>query len=344
MPPKKNNNPDQKSKAAKRTQAAADKTFGLKNKNKSKKVQEFVKQVEAQTQNANAKKSDAEKKRRQAEKKAEEQARIEAQQLLASVIQQKVPFGVDPKTVLCELFKNGACPKGNKCKFSHDLEIVRKTAKKDLYTDDRKNTKENDTMDKWDEDKLRQVIISKHGNPRTTTDIVCKYFIEAVENSKYGWFWNCPNGDTCKYKHSLPEGFVLKTKEQKLAEKRAAANKVEITLEEFIETERAKLPKKLTPVTLESFTEWKAKQEVQKKKQEEEELKKSKVKVVSGKQLLLSGKYVDTEDDGDDSNGWNMDDLRQRIDDIPHEEIRDQSEEGNLQNNDPNTTTSTNTL
>jgi hypothetical protein len=28
-----------------------------------------------------------------------------------------------------------------------------------------------DTMDKWDEEKLRSVIMSKHGNPRTTTDV-----------------------------------------------------------------------------------------------------------------------------------------------------------------------------
>lgn len=26
-------------------------------------------------------------------------------------------------------------------------------------------------MDKWDEDKLRQVVLSKHGNPKTTTDV-----------------------------------------------------------------------------------------------------------------------------------------------------------------------------
>ena len=90
--------------------------------------------------------------------------------------------------------------------------------KKDLYQDTR-SEKENDTMDNWDEEKLRKVILSKHGNPKTTTDKVCKYFIEAVENGKYGWFWICPNGgDKCMYRHSLPEGFVLKTNEQKRLE------------------------------------------------------------------------------------------------------------------------------
>ena len=28
-----------------------------------------------------------------------------------------------------------------------------------------------DTMDTWDEEKLRNVVLSKHGNPRTTTDV-----------------------------------------------------------------------------------------------------------------------------------------------------------------------------
>ena len=54
-----------------------------------------------------------------------------------------------------------------------------------------KKKKENDTMDNWDEEKLRKVILSKHGNPKTTTEKVCKFFIEAVENGKYGWFWVC---------------------------------------------------------------------------------------------------------------------------------------------------------
>ncbi len=56
-------------------------------------------------------------------------------------------------------------------------------------------------MADWDEAKLRSVVSSKHGNPQTTTDKVCKYFIDAVENGKYGWFWTCPNnGNDCKYK------------------------------------------------------------------------------------------------------------------------------------------------
>ena len=43
--------------------------------------------------------------------------------------------GVDPKSVLCAFFKQGACTKGDKCKFSHDLAIERKAEKRSLYDD-----------------------------------------------------------------------------------------------------------------------------------------------------------------------------------------------------------------
>lgn len=70
--------------------------------------------------------------------------------------------------------------------------MERKQEKKNLYEDARgQDSKKEDTMDNWDEAKLREVVKSKHGNPQTTTDKVCKYFIEAVENQKYGWFWTC---------------------------------------------------------------------------------------------------------------------------------------------------------
>jgi len=184
----------------------------MKNK-KGGAAQKQIRQIQQATASAKTpeqKKKEAEKLQREKEKKAAEDARKEAAELFKPVQVQKVPFGVDPKTVLCQFFKKGHCDKGRKCKFSHDLAVERKTEKKSLYTDSReaeKEEKEQDKMDDWDEEKLRKVVLSKHGNPRTTTDKVCKYFIEAVENQKYGWFWVCPNGgDKCMYKHSLPPG------------------------------------------------------------------------------------------------------------------------------------------
>lgn len=48
----------------------------------------------------------------------------------------------------------------------------------------------------------------------TRSKIVCKFFLEAVEKSKYGWKWHCPNGDICKYKHCLPPGYILRKDEK----------------------------------------------------------------------------------------------------------------------------------
>ncbi len=64
---------------------------------------------------------------------------------------------------------------------------------------------------------------------------ICKFFLDAVESKKYGWFWICPNGaDKCQYRHALPPGFVLKTKEK---EKDADDDDDEVTIEEQIEEE-----------------------------------------------------------------------------------------------------------
>jgi hypothetical protein len=242
-----------------------------------------------------------------------------------------VPFGVDPKTVLCQFYKQGHCEKGRKCKFSHDLNVERKAAKKDLYTDSREAEEEKkkaDTMEQWDEAKLRSVVLSKHGNPRTTTDKVCKYFIEAVENQKYGWFWVCPNGgDKCMYKHSLPPGFVLKTKEQRAAEK-AMMDKSPLntlTLEDWLESERHKLTGELTPVTPETFAKWK-KERMDKKAAEEQARK---AKEATGRTLFESGNWrteeSEEDSDEDDDGAWNLAALRKET-----ERIHEQKEEERL--------------
>lgn len=209
----------QEPKAAKKKPTVDDRTFGMKNK-KGGAAQKQIQQVKASIESggsAEEKKKAAERAQREKEKAAAEQARKEVAELFKPVEIQKVPFGVDPKTILCQFYKAGNCEKGRKCKFSHDLDVARKVEKRDLYADNREEppaeaeeAKKKDDMVDWDEEKLRSVVTSKHGNPKTTTDKVCKFFIEAVENGKYGWFWTCPNGgDKCMYKHSLPPGYVV---------------------------------------------------------------------------------------------------------------------------------------
>lgn len=336
MPPKKAQNEPKKAKAS-----VSDKTFGMKNK-KGGAAQKQIKQLEAMSKsnkNPDEKRKEAEKEARKKEKEAAEQAKREAADLLGKPVNnQKVPFGVDPKTVVCEFYRKGMCDKGKKCKFSHDLEMGRKTEKKSLYTDTNKDEgaeggegdeKKKDDMADWDEEKLRQVVLSKHGNPKTTTDKVCKYFIEAVENGKYGWFWICPNGgDNCKYRHSLPPGFVLKTKEQRAAEK-ALMDKsplATLTLEDFLESERHKLTGTGTPVTPESFATWK-RERLDKKAAEAEA---AKMKEATGRALFEKGDWEASgdEDESDDENegAWNLEALRRET-----EEARQKREDERLQ-------------
>lgn len=192
-----------------------DRTFGMKNKKGAQQQRQIaqMKQSAAAGGTPDEKKRAAEKAQKEREKAAAELAQKETAELFKPVQVQKVAFGVDPKTVLCQFYKKGHCEKGKKCKFSHDLNIERKTTKKDLYQDTREDEEEKkkaETNEDWDEAKLNAVVLSKKGNQQTTTDKVCKFFIEAIEEGKYGWFWTCPNGgDKCKYQHKLPPGFVV---------------------------------------------------------------------------------------------------------------------------------------
>ncbi|RDB26025.1 Translation machinery-associated protein 46 [Hypsizygus marmoreus] len=307
-----------------------DKTFGLKNKNKSSKVKQHVAQLQAQAavtgKSREAVEKEKEKALREKAKADEERRRREDAALLKPVLTQKVPFGVDPKTVLCVYFKAGNCEKGTKCKFSHDLNVGRKVEKKNLYEDSRED-KLADTMDKWDQDKLQRVVMSKAGNPKTTTDIVCKNFVQAIESMKFGWFWECPNGEQCQYRHALPPGFVLKS-QKKAAEDAAKANV--ISLEEFLEVERHKLGTNLTPVTPETFAKWK-KTRMDKKEAELEALQKAKdAHSAAGKSVGMSGRDLFQynpewfEDEEDETDDWDLEKYRRQKEqeDIDAENLR----------------------
>lgn len=334
MPPKKNDKAAAAAGGGKKASASKqveDRTFGMKNK----KGAQAQKAIEQMTKNLKAggnpeeKRKAAEKAAREKEKKAAEDAKRETELLLAKPMQiQKVPFGVDPKTVVCIFYKKGNCEKGRKCKFAHDLAIERKTEKKNLYTDKREDedeTKKKETSADWDEEQLRKVVLSKKGNQKTTTEKVCKFFIQAIEDGKYGWFWICPNGgDKCMYRHALPPGFVLKTKEQRAAEK-ALMDKSPLktlTLEDFLESERHKLTGTLTPVTPETFAKWK-KDRLDKKAAEEQARK---AKENTGRAMFESGKWQDDDESEDeDDDIWNLERMRDET-----EAIRRKKEEERL--------------
>lgn len=288
MPPKKEG-PSKKTEQKKKEKIIEDKTFGLKNK-KGGKNQKFIAQVQKQVQSGGAPVKRKDEEARLAEKRAKEEAKKredEEKRMLNRAVVQKVGQGVDPKSVFCAFFKQGLCKKGDKCKFSHDPSIEGKAAKRNLYADSR-DTEEN--MDDWDEAKLEEVITKKHGTEKSNaTDIICKYFVEAVENSKYGWFWTCPNGgDQCMYRHALPPGFVLK-KDKKKEDK-----KDQISIEELVENKRAELSARadLTPVTLETFVKWKKRKLREKAEAANTADAKKKANAKSGETTGLSGREL----------------------------------------------------
>ena len=114
------------------------------------KVQQYVKAVETSVSNAGIstqarREQERLKAAKEAMKIAKEQAEIEKAALFRTAVAKTVvPQGVDPKSVLCEFFRAGKCVRGAKCKYSHDMEVSRKVAKIDLYSDPRQL----DTMDK----------------------------------------------------------------------------------------------------------------------------------------------------------------------------------------------------
>lgn len=180
---------------------------------------------------------------------------------------------------------------------------IMKSEKIDIYTDPR-DAKEIEIPDK--------------------TDIICKHFMEAVENDKYGFFWVCPNnGDTCQYRHCLPAGMVI------LKDAPLERNDDEIdglTLEERLEEERSKLRSDgLTRVTKKSFEEWKLKQ-AQLAEEEIEAKRVQAAKKHGGKGLqVMSGRMLFKYDPTlfkDDDNALDADGYDQ-IDEADEEEEKD---------------------
>jgi ssDNA-binding Zn-finger/Zn-ribbon topoisomerase 1 len=164
------------------------------------------------------------------------------------------------------------------------MTIARKNQKINIYEDPRLA----DTMDKWDQAKLEQVVGEKLAKGKMPpTDIICKYFLDAIEQQKYGWFWECKNGNDCHYRHCLPPGYVLKAKMKK-----EEGEEEEEDIGAQIEVERKLLDiSKCTPVTLETFKAWKLKKEAEKLQKKESE-EKEKAKEALKKPSVMSGRAL----------------------------------------------------
>jgi hypothetical protein len=121
--------------------------------------------------------------------------------------------------------------------------------------------------------------------------------------------------------------FILKTKEQRAAEK-ALKDKSPLntlTLEDWLDSERHKLTGTLTPVNQETFAKWK-KERMDKKAAEAQA---QQAKEATGRTLFESGQWAEEDsepEEGEDENGtWNLAVMRRET-----ERLREQKEEERL--------------
>ena len=136
--------------------------------------------------------------------------------------------------------------------------------------------------------------------------------MEAVQAKLYGHFWKCPNGADCRYRHSLPPGYVLKEKVAKVE----VDEEDEMTLDEKIEEERAKMVadgKAVTPCTLDNFKAWKERKRLA-KEAELEALRKAPEKskglsTLSGRDLFQYDPTLFVDDESADADVYELEDI-----------------------------------
>lgn len=293
MPPKKGSEPSKKTLEKEKKQAIEDKTFGLKNKSKSKRVQQYVESVQKQmAQKYQAQPKQSQSQAEQAAKQKEEQRKAQLlAQLRATLRQPPVPPGGNPKDYLCVFFANGICDKGDKCKYSHDLGAKAKPDAKVAAPEEAPPDEETkvtmiseamgslniyrEMRDQILEYNARQAA-HKQGKPyeevleryraqekakaatQNQSPKVCNYFMMACKRKEIGWGFKCPNEEKfgyCQYRHCLPEGFEFPD-EKKAAAQQEDSDLDNELLEDEIERKRSLITSG-TPVTAESFQEWK---------------------------------------------------------------------------------------
>jgi hypothetical protein len=170
-------------------------------------------------------------------------------------------------------------------------------------------------MDDWDQETLERVIREKgeregDANRNLATTIICRFFLDAVEKRQYGWFWKCPNGKECKYRHALPPGYVLKSQMKELLEQEAAERKGRDVTED-IEAARQQVTAR-TPLTQQVFAAWHSgrieKRRLEKEAQEAERRKKG---LLNGREIFLQEGFVAQ----DDAAASGADDFKREDDD-----------------------------
>ncbi|WUR05022.1 zinc finger C3H domain-containing protein [Vairimorpha necatrix] len=165
------------------------------------------------------------KKQKSALEKQIEALRIKDSELKQSKVKkevrpvvQKIPVGVDPKTVQCVNYLNKVCNDGENCRFAH--ENIKKIESKNTEVD------------------------------KTKTKHVCRFLLDAINNNEFNNNWKCPF-PKCNDIHKLIDLKGDTTAELSLEEylelsrQSLGDNLTPLTEERFIEWKEKKLKEEL---------------------------------------------------------------------------------------------------
>lgn len=113
------------------------------------------------------------------------------------------------------------------------------------------------------------------------------------------------------YKHALPPDFVLQS------QRKNTEDEEKISIEQFIEEERHKLPPvaQLTPVNDTTFKKWRQKRDEELKALEEKNNKQSKY---TGREFFQADLFKDDGEEADEE-GWDLNEFREELDEIEAE-------------------------
>lgn len=325
MPPKAPKQKDAKKKSN------VDKSFGMKNKKGSK----AKKQIEQMNKQSFDFKKDEMRRKKEEAKFLKEQEELTKKLLFNPVIKQPIiAKGVDPKTILCPMFKLNNCNKGSNCKYSHDASLVAKFIQQQ-------------NEERQEEEKLKQKekpkVLNKKGNEVISTDIICNFMIEMMEKQLWGFRLEEKHMEEtqCKYVHQLPEGYIVKTAEQKRLEREMQENMPKITIEQFVEQERESLDRDhMTPLTLDLFKEINLKHKllrmkIKENKAADSNLKSSNKVKKTGREIVeekmkQNKAWVEETDVNDTGNEFDIDVYR-KIQQDEDKELKKLEEEGLLE-------------
>eukprot|EP00792_Barthelona_sp_PAP020_P009240 TRINITY_DN3281_c0_g3_i1.p1 TRINITY_DN3281_c0_g3~~TRINITY_DN3281_c0_g3_i1.p1 ORF type:complete len:349 (+),score=111.70 TRINITY_DN3281_c0_g3_i1:38-1084(+) len=259
-----------------------------------------------------------------AEKKAKKDQQKEQKKMeKKKVVNKAEPVGENAKGYLCPFIAQGqTCPDGDNCPYRHEETKKQKDKNKaSIYVDQREMDRTKSSS--WSADLIKQVANSQYRSKNATAQSQksCPHFMKSVENGTFGWFWECPNGQKCMFKHAVPEGWRPPLQQE------ADDDEGEFGFYDIIEAERAKFIDGIG-VNEETFKEWKEKRLELIRKRKIKEVKEEVKKLKRGQKARVSGRVFFLLDIGD------KEDDKRAGDNIDYKHREEDEEENDEENND----------